>query len=58
MLAYERGSAEFRAIVAQSKYVKEQKPGEHWGEAPAGRIKLQDHTDSTVSFRNIKILEL
>ena len=58
VLAYERGSAEFRAIVAQSKYVKEQKPGERWGEAPTGRIKLQDHSDSTVSFRNIKIREL
>ena len=58
VLVYERGSAEFRAIVAQSKYVKEQKPGERWGEAPTGRIKLQDHSDSTVSFRNIKIREL
>ena len=58
VLVYERGSAEFRAIVAQSKYVKEQKPGEHWGEAPTGRIKLQDHSNSTVSFRNIKIREL
>ena len=58
VLEYERGSEEFRAIVAQSKYVKEQKSGEHWGEAPTGRIKLQDHSDSTVSFRNIKIREL
>ena len=58
VLEYERGSEEFRAIVAKSKYVKEQKPGEHWGEAPTGRIKLQDHSDSTVSFRNIKIREL
>ncbi len=58
VIEYERGSEEFRAIVAKSKYVKNQKPGEHWGEAPTGRIKLQDHTDSTVSFRNIKIREL
>jgi len=58
VLEYERGSAEFRAIVAQSKYAKEEKPGEHWGEAPTGRIKLQDHSDSTVSFRNLKIREL
>ena len=58
VLEYERGSAAFRAIVAKSKYVKEQKPGEHWGEVPTGHIKLQDHTDSTVSFRNIKIREL
>jgi len=59
VLEYERGSEEFRAIVAKSKYAKSQKnPGDHWGEEPVGRIKLQDHTDSTVSFRNIKIREL
>ena len=59
LIEYERGSEEFRALVAKSKYVKQQKkPGDRWGEAPAGRIKLQDHADSTVSFRNIKIREL
>ena len=58
VLSYERGSAEFRALVAKSKYAKEAKPGEFWGEIPAGRIKIQDHNDSTVSFRNIKIREL
>ena len=58
VLSYERGSTELLAIVAQSKYVKEQKPGERWGEAPTGRIKLQDHNDSTVSYRNLKIREL
>ncbi len=58
LITYERGSKAFRDIVAASKYVKAQKPGEHWGETPAGRIKLQDHKDSTVSFRNIKIREL
>lgn len=59
VLAYERGSKEFRELVAKSKYVKEQKkPDEHWGEAPTGRIKLQDHSDSQVSFRSIKIREL
>ncbi|MGN0852738.1 MAG: DUF1080 domain-containing protein [Kiritimatiellia bacterium] len=57
VLEYERGSKSFRDIVALSKYAKEQKPGEHWGETPSGRIKLQDHNDSTVSFRNIKIRE-
>ena len=57
-ITYERGSAAFRQAVAASKYAKEQKPGEHWGETPAGRIKIQDHGDSTVSFRNIKIREL
>ena len=58
LISYERGGAAFRAAVAASKYAKEQKPGEHWGETPVGRIKLQDHGDSTVSFRNIKIREL
>ncbi len=58
LITYERGSKAFRETVAASKYVKEQKPGEFWGETPAGRIKLQDHNDSTVSFRNLKIREL
>ena len=57
VLEYERGSEAFRAAVANSKYIKEQKDGT-WGELPAGRIKIQDHGDSTVSFRNIKILEI
>lgn len=58
VLEYERGTELFRQTVAASKYVKSQKPGEHWGETPAGRIKIQDHGDSTVSFRNIKVREL
>lgn len=58
VLAYDRGSEAFRALVAKSKYAREQKPGERWGETPTGLIKLQDHGDSTVSFRNIKIREL
>ena len=60
VLEYERGSEAFRAIVAQSKYKAEEKKqnGEPWGETPAGRIKLQDHNDSTVSFRNMKVRSL
>ena len=57
VVEYDRGSEEFRALVKGSKYAKEAKAGEHWGEIPAGRIKIQDHADSTVSFRNIKIRE-
>ena len=40
------------------RVLDEKKPGDHWGETPAGRIKLQDHCDSTVSFRNIKVRSL
>jgi hypothetical protein len=50
---YERGTQMWRALVDHSKY-------EIWpafGEAPKGRILLQDH-GNRVSFRSIKIREL
>ena len=57
VLEYERGSAAFRAAVGQSKYATWGTDGRRWGELEKGRILLQDHTDSTVSFCNLKVKE-
>ena len=59
VLEYERGTPTFRAAVKASKYATwgvaaDGKP-QNWGETPEGRILLQDHGDSTVSFCNLKI---
>lgn len=61
VLEYERGTPDFKAAVKASKYATWGKTADgkpqDWGETPAGRILLQDHSDSTVSFCNLKIRE-
>ena len=59
VLEYERGGAAFMEAFRKSKYTGKgfDKNGK-WGLTPEGRIHIQDHSDSTVSYRNIKIKEL
>jgi len=53
VVEYERGSQQWKALVAYSKYAK----WPAFGEAATGHILLQDHGDE-VHFKSIKILEL
>jgi len=57
VLEYERGGEAFMTAFKKSKYVKSNQNGK-WGLTPSGRILLQDHHDSKVSFRNIKFKRL
>ena len=62
VLEYDRGTPEFKAAVKESKYatwgVDANGRPQDWGEIPEGRILIQDHTDSTVSFCNLKVRAL
>ena len=53
VVSFVRGSPELKAIIADSKF----KEIPTFGEAPRGRILLQDHNDE-IAFRNIKIRKL
>jgi len=53
VVEYDRCTDDWRALVAKSKF----NTWQGFGEVKEGRILLQEH-DSTVSFKNIKILEL
>ena len=58
VLEYERGSQAFRDCVAKSKYLAWQDKDSRWGEAKEGRLLIQDHGDSSVSYCNLKVREL
>ncbi|QMW00460.1 3-keto-disaccharide hydrolase [Spirosoma foliorum] len=58
VVEYERGSEQFRELVAISKYkAPDYNANGRFGEAPKGHILLQDH-GNRVYFRNMKIKTL
>ena len=58
VVEYERGSDDFRKLVAMSKYAApDYNANGRFGEAAKGHILLQDHGEQ-VSYRNIKVKTL
>ena len=58
VLEYDRASQAFRDAVKASKYATWGTEGRCWGELEKGCLLIQDHSDSTVSFCNLKVKEL
>lgn len=56
VISYDRNTAEFRDLVAKSKYA-DPKYGKDFGEWADGHILLQEHGDE-VWFRNVKLRDL
>ena len=56
VVAYDRNTDEFRALVAKSKYA-DPKYGKNFGEWADGHILLQEHGDE-VWFKNVKLRDL
>jgi hypothetical protein len=56
VVSYDRNTAEFRDLVAKSKYA-DPKYGKNFGEWADGHILLQEHGDE-VWFRNVKLRDL
>ena len=62
VLEYDRTTSAFKDAVKASKYATWGQTADGqpqpWGEIAEGRLLLQDHSDSTVSFCNLKVKEL
>jgi Domain of Unknown Function (DUF1080) len=53
IVEYTRGTPEWKAVVATSKFAKMK----GFGEYPTGHLMIQDHGDE-VHYKNVKVLEL
>ena len=57
VLQCEVGSDAWKSAVARSKFARETKPGEGFGENPTGFIMITDHGDS-ISFETVVVREI